>query len=348
MSCYACMRKYGIFCKESGCANCGYSFCLKCLKKEIEVPRRNNQKQKVCLRCYETLHYAATTNTKDTGLSSAKSKIEPNEIFQITEPISSLGPVLEPISTSIASSSNTANNESDEICDNLDSEIQRRLKGLKTNSSDDPLNENDLRLRLCNLQGLKPKEYSKKDILLSTDERTEQEKINDLLKQFVEEKGIDSNVERTRNDSLSDIEKRLAALRDADLPKSDRKPTLSDANTPSDNEEDDETLLKNIIQRYVDETLLPTSAAPAMPTASGSGNLLGELNVAKTNSTEDALEELPWCTICNEDAVLRCQSCDGDLFCSACFKECHLDDEEWRGHKTQPYSKPPTFKEDHF
>lgn len=59
-------------------------------------------------------------------------------------------------------------------------------------------------------------------------------------------------------------------------------------------------------------------------------------------------EELPWCNICNEDAVLRCKGCDGVLFCAQCFRECHDDDEEYRLHEKQSYSAPPKFKEDHF
>lgn len=51
------------------------------------------------------------------------------------------------------------------------------------------------------------------------------------------------------------------------------------------------------------------------------------------------LEELPWCTICNEDAKLRCLGCDGELYCNACFKEIH-DDEEYKQHRTKPYQKP--------
>ena len=49
-------------------------------------------------------------------------------------------------------------------------------------------------------------------------------------------------------------------------------------------------------------------------------------------------EEYPWCIICNEDASLRCTQCDGDLYCSRCFKECHLD-EDIRDHKATAYSK---------
>lgn len=48
-------------------------------------------------------------------------------------------------------------------------------------------------------------------------------------------------------------------------------------------------------------------------------------------------EELPWCTICNEDAAIRCIGCDNDLFCKACFKEIHANDEEYREHRTKQY-----------
>ncbi|TDG41438.1 hypothetical protein AWZ03_012139 [Drosophila navojoa] len=361
MSCYGCSRKYGLFCKEYGCPNCGYSYCAKCLKRPIAVPRHGNKVLNVCLICYDKL-------TKMQANADAEKVIDcealPGELvtkqrlphknhtppdseaadalFDNVLPSEELAAVLSPTSPAgvgeaAAALSPAPATSSEDIDENLDHAISKRLQNLKAvDTSDD-----EIRARLSNLSGMPhQKNYDKKDLLLSTDQRTDQERIKDLLQQFMGETALDQRVDAERNDAISDIERRLRALRDAPI---DGVPAAAGTgistaatNTPSDNEdENDETMLQKIMKKYVAEARLPP-AADALESELSSGS-----NAAIN-------EELPWCNICDEDAVYRCRGCNGELFCAQCYRECHDDDEEYRAHVKEKYSAPPKFKENHF
>lgn len=49
-------------------------------------------------------------------------------------------------------------------------------------------------------------------------------------------------------------------------------------------------------------------------------------------------DELPWCIICNADAVLRCAGCEGDLYCRECYREGHKG-EDMTEHSTEQFRK---------
>uniref|UniRef100_A0A0K8TS31 Putative membrane trafficking and cell signaling protein hrs n=1 Tax=Tabanus bromius TaxID=304241 RepID=A0A0K8TS31_TABBR len=320
MACNACIKRYGFFCKEFGCPNCGYSFCKQCLKKTIEVPRRGNAVMNVCLKCFEKLEKEKSRPAPSAAIVNVAEKV-----FDIEESVELEAP-LQPMN--LGEEAKTEN----DIAENLDSEISKRLKDLKTSDGVKLPSDTEMSSRLADLKGVPYKEYSKAD-LLSTDTRTEQQKVQDLIAQFLDEKSIDETVE----DPIAQIQKRLAALK-GEPSTSAKKSSASNLPADSDVEEDEATKIKKIMDKFITESKLPDA---------GLTEEEKEFTASIPPPSKD-LEELPFCTICNEDATVRCKGCDGDLFCAQCFRECHDDDEDFREHQRVPYTKPPNFKEDHF
>jgi len=191
-----------------------------------------------------------------------------------------------------------------------DEEIEERLRKLREN--DIPISDQKaIEERLARLKGIDPKRYTAPPITVyqqSKSHKTDSEKADDLMKQFTEELRIDDSrltfASNRRSSTDEDIEKRLARLKDEDH-KSDevKKKSLMDI----DSDIDEETEQNNLIDR-----LLAESKLPSIPMDSNSLGL-SEDNVEMGNDC------LPWCTICNEDAILRCIDCTGDLYCRECF-----------------------------
>lgn len=181
-------------------------------------------------------------------------------------PSEELAAVLAPINTTVPSDAGPATSaaatNAGDIDENLDSAISKRLQNLKAVETTD----DEIRERLSNLSGMPhQKNYDKKDLLLSTDQRTDQDKIKDLLQQFMGETELDQRVETERTDALSDIERRLRALRDTPIDGAaavagtavGATAGSAETNTPSDNEdENDETVLQAIMQKVSSSLLL--------------------------------------------------------------------------------------------
>ena len=61
---------------------------------------------------------------------------------------------------------------------------------------------------------------------------------------------------------------------------------------------------------------------------------------AKTHFTDEEIDS--WCIICNDDAVVKCIGCDGDLYCRQCWQEGHMGESagfEERKHCWVKYEK---------
>lgn len=230
---------------------------------------------------------------------------------RLTEKEEALEPVLEPIPTT-----------------SYTDDIRERLDALKKDDIPEDLpDQNDIEKRLALLKGVEHKDYSEanKKILFPNDTRSEQEKINDLLKQFVEEKTIDEDAkpEAGATGTIEDIEKRLAALRGQDLEKT--------KNQIEQIEETEEEETERIMKQYLDEAKLDDIVLDP-----DEQELIS--TIPSPPGDKKDLEELPFCEICNEDASLRCLECE-NLFCNNCYREFH-DEEEYKSHKTKPYQAP--------
>lgn len=216
------------------------------------------------------------------------------------------------------------NPEEDSSNSSSDNEIAAKLKSLKGDTKIAPQNDLDIAQRLAGLRGVEYKEYSNKELINSRDNRSDQEKINDLLNQYGEENQINEGAGEII-DPIKDIENRLAKLKEGSSSRTTAKVTKLEE---SEESEDEETVAKKMVQKFMEEAALPSdSISPDEK----------EFLESIPKPPKEESEELPWCTICNEDAILRCESCDNELFCKICFKEVHDDDEEYLNHKTVPY-----------
>lgn len=130
----------------------------------------------------------------------------------------------------------------------------------------------------------------------------------------------------------------------------EQEPASSDVNAATDNDIEAEdflfpsaptTPLANIPRPSLslpDTPPLFPSAPTVRPSAQ---NPRAPPRVPLPKFTDD--EIATWCEICNDDATIRCQGCDGDLYCAKCWKEGHMGESaglEERGHRWIKYIAP--------
>ncbi|XP_055585307.1 abscission/NoCut checkpoint regulator, partial [Uranotaenia lowii] len=301
---------------SNGCPSCKYSFCSKCLKYRIKIDGKSRD---ICLRCFELSKIKPTETKTSTPILDQTSFLVSNEVF--IKPIVEQKPV----------------NDEDEA-------IRARLQALKQqeniNDSEPstsvkaelPGSLTDIEKRLATLKGMEYKDYSEanKMFLLQKDNRSEEEQIQDIMNQYAKEQEIHDSIANYRLVAIEDIEKRLAALKDIQ-PESQEQSIKKESQIDLE-EEDEEEAAQKVVKRYLEEAEIE-----AKNSHEGNDSELNNMDIPTPLDPSEAQDELPWCTICNEDAVIRCMDCEGDLFCRGCYKEFHDNDEEYRQHKTEPY-----------
>jgi len=213
-----------------------------------------------------------------------------------------------------------------------DEDIEERLRKLKEDKSESSLTDQKaIEERLARLKGIDPNIYTMPPITVyqQTKQKTDVEKADDLLKQLSEELNIDDSTRvsfsSTRRSSTDEeIERRLARLRGQQHV--DHKTNIS--GLMDIDSDDEETQQNKLIDR-----LLAESNLPSIPSD------VNSLDAKEEEDVEIVSDSLPWCQICNEDAVVKCIDCMGDLYCKQCFLDFH-DDSDLKRHKTEPFRQP--------
>ncbi|KAH6923724.1 hypothetical protein HPB50_005790 [Hyalomma asiaticum] len=365
MSCTGCSSKFGLLTREHSCPNCQFSYCAKCLKSTVFVPKLGKQ-HKVCKTCCETI--SRTTASK------------PEE----REPPAALQKRMDALNKQQPQADNAAPRRDGSALQI--EEIESRLQKLRQDTKGKyviPI-QADIEERLARLKEVDVSYYRQPPITVYA---TDTEKASHLFAEVMHRVAVDRRRAQVIKATTDEMERRLNCLRDLsrdsiDSSSQDTKeepPSCTGDAAPTATQP---TALQHSAQAAsvgkedppVDEVarlMAEELKAAAESAKKGLEELqkdkdlmkeLGKIKAKKTsrkteddgepdsddNAEADAIvakvleearleeldelqelgldeggeeaEELPWCVICNEDAVLRCHGCSNDLYCRRCYK----------------------------
>ncbi|KAL2211336.1 zinc finger, FYVE domain-containing protein [Sarocladium strictum] len=168
--------------------------------------------------------------------------------------------------------------------------------------------------------------------------------VDDVVARYRDEIEMDKKLgldeEKTRKEGDDEDEEAAHQISTSDdkLPSLDDLPSVP-ANAASDDlpstPSDLDTLTSRLAALRTNDS---ESALPDVPTNAPSKE--PKRLTSRTNYTDEDADS--WCTVCLEDATVRCLGCDGDVYCQRCWREMHVGpmagyDE--RGHKAVQFTR---------
>ncbi|KAK6631409.1 hypothetical protein RUM44_005936 [Polyplax serrata] len=313
MSCYACLAKFSFFTREYSCPNCGLSYCSKCLREKVTL---GEKEKNVCSNCHKKL----TSNVDQMASSNVDT---PDLLVKRLETLEN--PAKPPIT--IFRHSNRLMNLKSGLS-SQDKQILERLERLKAERTATLLpDESEIKRRLALLQDRTEDSMSDKSKPQKFVMKSEEEQVNDLLNQYMAETGLDVEMQDEGNKAIDEIRDRLRRLQTSE--------TTSTTGVGSCLQSDDgDEITTKIIKRAIAEGQLEKRLERPKCEEYEDDD---DIDISDADeSREDS--DLPWCIICNENAVVKCLGCDGHLYCNTCFQQGH-EFFNMEDHKTVPFNR---------
>ncbi|EXA46548.1 hypothetical protein FOQG_10951 [Fusarium oxysporum f. sp. raphani 54005] len=171
--------------------------------------------------------------------------------------------------------------------------------------------------------------------------------VDEVIARFRDEAEVEAALAKTKTpdpESESEPEQTISKTEDIALPDvpSDLAEIPSSKRAGSADIDDITARLAALRAPSPDEDSL---ALPSVPTSKPSGQPVNRLT-SRTNYTDDDVES--WCTVCLEDATVRCPGCDDDVYCTRCWYEMHRGPQagyDERSHKAVQFTKDKKEKE---
>ncbi|XP_052270758.1 abscission/NoCut checkpoint regulator-like isoform X2 [Dreissena polymorpha] len=214
-------------------------FCTSCLPNKLPIPKMNNEKHRVCMKCYNILTGKVKPKKED------PSKYSPPENYKKRVAALKEKEVCGIVSASQVPKPQGGAQVRPPGMSQADWDIQQRLEKLRektpTEVAAGQTSEVDIADRLAKMKGMDPARYNKQPVYQPPDRRTQQEQMNELLDEISNEVELDSRLP----DPVLEISARLARLKEP-IPKLEEKPGPDDNNLNKPSTRDSQSFSQNI------------------------------------------------------------------------------------------------------
>jgi len=340
MSCTGCSQPFGFLKREVACPQCGFSYCKKCLRFKLVLdPETSKKEVLVCRRCHSKLSTGvdmeqppAMTKALITRLESLENPSRP-PITVYRQPARE---------ARLAQLKRGLSIEDQQLADRLESlrknDHPRQANGHHHGGSGGGgggTTSEEIEARLARLKGEDPSHKPSTATPLSTiSQNVVAESENDIIMSCAEQVRLDQRYNEGLKRSVDDMEARLERLRGGDPGKQQQQhsssssaSTSTTANTKQTFFEDEDLTEAEQVARIIERFKAEVELENKNKNESEETSVPADVNMTSDDVEDDDDDDVDnLCRICEEKrATLKCDECDGDLFCKKCCDEFHYE-----------------------